>query len=309
MELDHEVIVIGGGAAGLSAGIALARSRRSVLVIDAGEPRNAPAEGVHNFLSRDGIGPRELVETGRQELRHYGGEVLAGRVQSAEPVSDGFVVVLEDGSRLRARRLVVTTGGVDELPSVEGLQEHWGSHVLHCPYCHGWEARDQPIAVLATSPASVHQALLFSQLSDEVTVVAHSFDPDEEARTLLAGAGVTVLDATVRSVEADGGAVVGLRLESGGVVPATAIVVSPYVRVRSSLLSSLGIEALPHPSGMGESVEVDPMGQTSVPGVYAAGNLTDITAQVMGAAAAGTRAGAAVNADLVMTDAREKAVA
>ncbi len=125
--IDHEVIVVGGGAAGLSAGIALARSRRSVLVIDAGEPRNAPAEGVHNFLSRDGIGPRELVAAGRLELAHYGGELLLGRVLAAEPVDDGFAVVLEDGARLAARRLVVTAGVVDALPEIEGLREHWGT--------------------------------------------------------------------------------------------------------------------------------------------------------------------------------------
>jgi thioredoxin reductase len=120
---------------------------------------------------------------------------------------------------------------------------------------------------------------------------------------------VTVLDGTVRSVEAVGGVVSGLRLEDGSLLAVGAVVVSPYSSARSSLLESLGIEAVAHPSGMGEAVEVDAMGQTSVPGVYAAGNVTDISAQVMGAAAAGTKAGAAVNADLVMTDAREKVVA
>jgi thioredoxin reductase len=307
--IDHEVIVVGGGAAGLSAGIALARSRRSVLVIDAGEPRNAPAEGVHNFLSRDGIGPLELVAAGRLELAHYGGGLLPGRVLSAQPVEDGFAVVLEDGARLTARRLVVTAGVVDALPEIEGLHEHWGTAVLHCPYCHGWEVRDQTIGVVATSAASVHQALLFSQLTDQITLVTHSFEPDAESLSLLAGAGVDVLDGTVRSVESDGDAVSGLRLEDGSLLPVQAVVVSPYASARSSLLESLGIQAVAHPSGMGDAVEVDLMGQTSVPGVYAAGNVTDISAQVMGAAAAGTKAGAAVNADLVMTDAREKVVA
>ena len=184
--IDHEVIVVGGGAAGLSAGIALARSRRSVLVIDAGEPRNAPAEGVHNFLSRDGIGPLELVAAGRLELARYGGELLLGRALAAEPVDDGFAVVLEDGVRLVARRLVVTAGVVDALPEIDGLREHWGTGVLHCPYCHGWEVRDQAIGVVATSAASVHQALLFSQLTDEITLVTHSFEPDAESRSLLA---------------------------------------------------------------------------------------------------------------------------
>jgi thioredoxin reductase len=309
MVIDHEVIVVGGGAAGLSAGIALARSRRSVLVIDAGEPRNAPAEGVHNFLSRDGIGPRDLVAVGQTELRQYGGEVLPGRVLRAEPTDDGFAVELEDGNRLVARRLVITAGVVDRLPEIYGVREHWGTGVLHCPYCHGWEVRDQQVGVIATGPGSVHQALLFSQLTDEITLVTHSFEPDAESLELLAGAGVAVVDDTVRSVESDGEIITGLRLGGGSLLPVSAVVVSPYASARSSLLESLGIEAVAHFSGMGDVVEVDPMGQTSVPGVYAAGNVTDISAQVMGAAAAGTKAGAAVNADLVMTDAREKVVA
>ncbi len=309
MEIDHEVIVIGGGAAGLSAAVALARSRRSVLVIDAGEPRNAPAEGVHNFLSRDGIAPRELVEAGRSELRSYGGEVRLGRVTAAEPLDGGFVVTLAGGDRLGARRLVVAIGVVDELPDVPGLREQWGHHVLHCPYCHGWEVRDQPIGVIATGAASVHQALLFSQLTDDITLVTHAFDPDEEMRGLLAGAGVTVLDGAVRSVETDGDALAGLRLETGALLPVRAVVVSTRAVVRSTVLDSLGIGTVPHPSGMGEQVEVDPLGQSVVPGVYLAGNVTNVGAQVMGAAAAGTLAGAAVNIDLVMTDARERAVA
>jgi len=309
MEFEHEVIVIGGGAAGLSAGVALARSRRSVLVIDAGQPRNAPAEGVHNFLTRDGIAPRELVEEGRTEVRHYGGEVLDGRVPAAERTDDGFTVVLDDGARLTARRLVITSGVVDEFPDIDGLRDQWGRGVLHCPYCHGWEVRDQAVGVIASSAASVHQALLFSQLTSEITLVTHSFEPDEESLRLLAGAGVTVRAGSVERVETAGATIEGLRLDDGTLLRVSAVVVSPRSVARSNLLTSLGIETVAHPSGFGDYVEVDAMGQSAVPGVYLAGNLTDIAVQVMGAAAAGTKAGAAVNADLVLTDAREKVVA
>jgi len=222
---------------------------------------------------------------------------------------DGFAVILDDGSRVTARRLVVSTSVVDELPDIDGLREHWGRGVLHCPYCHGWEARDQAIAVIASSPQSVHQALLFSQLTEEVTLVAHSFVPDAEQRSLLAGAGVTVLEARVQRIEASNGLILGLRLDDGSLLPASAVVVSPRSVARSSLLDSLGIETVVHPAGSGDFVEVDPLGQSAVPGVYLAGNVTDVAAQVMGAAAAGTRAGAAVNIDLVMTDAREKVLA
>jgi thioredoxin reductase len=306
MDFDHEVIVIGGGAAGLSAAVALARSRRTVLVIDAGEPRNAPAEGVHNFLSRDGMPPGDLLKAGRAEVEQYGGEIRSGNATSAEQLDGGFAVTLEDGGRVTARRLVVTTGLVDDLPDVEGVRERWGRDVLHCPYCHGWEVREQAIAVLGTGAGSVHQALLFSRLTDDLTFVTHRFDPDEDARGLLAAAGVTMVDGPVRAVEVSDDAVAGLRLEDGRLVPATAVTVSTYMRARSEVLSSLGIEAVPHPSGFGEQVLVDEMRQTSVPGVYAAGNVVDISAQVMGAAAAGTMAGAMANMDLVMSETREK---
>ena len=307
METDYEVIVIGGGAAGLSAAVALGRSRRSVLVIDAGEPRNAPAAGVHNFLSREGTSPGALLEAGRAEVEQYGGQIRTARATDAEKLADDwFAVTFEDGARVTARRLVVTTGLVDELPELEGLRERWGRDVLHCPYCHGWEVRDQTIAVLGVGPGSLHQALLFSQLTDDLTLVTHDFDLDEDSRRMLGSAGVRVVEGRAAAVEVEDDAVIGLRLEDGSLVPASAITVATYMRARSEVLTSLGIDTVPHPSGMGEHVVIDEMLQTSVPGVYAAGNVTDLSAQVMGAAAAGTMAGARANADLVMSDTRER---
>ena len=161
----YDVVVIGGGAAGLNGALMLARSRRSVLVVDAGAPRNAPASGVHGLLGREGTPPGELLATGRAEVRGYGGRVETGEVTGGAADGGGFAVTLADGRRVRARRLLVTTGLTDELPDVPGLRERWGREVLHCPYCHGWEVRDQAIGVLASGPMSVHQALLFRQLS------------------------------------------------------------------------------------------------------------------------------------------------
>ncbi len=155
---DYDVLVVGGGAAGLSGALALARARRSVLVIDAGAGRNAPAGHVHNYLGREGTPPAELLAAGRAEVTGYGGEVVTGSVTSAEPLPGldgqdaGFRVELADGSSVAARRLLVTTGLVDELPGVAGVTERWGRDVLHCPYCHGWEVRDQALGVLATGP-------------------------------------------------------------------------------------------------------------------------------------------------------------
>jgi len=174
VEERYDVVVVGGGAAGLSGALALVRSRRRVLVIDAGSPRNAPAGHVHNFLTRDGTPPGDLLALGRAEVAGYGGEFVDGAVAAASRDDDGFVVTLADGREVRARRLLVTSGLVDELPDVPGLAERWGRDVLHCPYCHGWEVRDQPIGVLATGALAVHQALMFRQLSADVTLLLHT---------------------------------------------------------------------------------------------------------------------------------------
>jgi thioredoxin reductase len=168
--LSCEVAVIGGGAAGLSAGLVLGRARRSVVVVDAGRPRNAPAEGVHGFLTRDGVPPAELVRLGQEEVRGYGGRIVAGEAVAAERTGDGFTVTLDGGQRVQARRLVIATGVVDDLPDVPGLAQRWGRDVLHCPYCHGWEFRDQPIGVLGSGEFTVHQALMFRQWTDDLVV-------------------------------------------------------------------------------------------------------------------------------------------
>jgi thioredoxin reductase len=302
MEIDYEVVVIGGGSAGLGAAVALARSRRSVLVIDAGEPRNAPADGVHNFLTREGTSPAELLKLGREELRGYGGEVRDASAASVLREDDGFAVTLHDGSQVSGRRVVVTTGLVDELPDVAGLRERWGHDVLHCPYCHGWEVRDRAIGILASTPMSVHQALMFRQLSNDVTFLVNGVELDDASEQLLEKAGIPQVSGMVEAVEVEDDAISGARLDSDRVVPIQALVVAPRMVARSEVLTDLGVETGEHPMGNGVQVVVDEMGQTTVPGVYAAGNVVDISAQVMGSAAAGTRVGAAVNIDLIMSD-------
>ena len=305
-QYEYDVVVVGGGAAGLSGAVALLRSRRRVLVVDAGRPRNAPAAGVHNLLTRDGLPPLELVALGREEVRRYGGAVREGRVIAAERRGDGFTVGLDGGERLTTRRLLVTSGLVDELPEVAGLRERWGHQVLHCPYCHGWEVRDQRIGVLATGPAAVHQALLFSQLSDDVVVLTHPDPPQAEDRARLSAAGVRLQEGEVVALEGPPDGLEGARLVDGTMVPLDALVIAPRMLARSAVLDSLGLAPEPHPSGLGEQYPSGPMGVTAVPGVWVAGNVADVGAQVMGAAAAGTMAGAAINMDLVESDLRER---
>jgi thioredoxin reductase len=297
---DYDVVVVGGGAAGLSGALMLARARRSVVAIDAGAPRNAPAAGVHGLLAREGTPPGELLERGRTEVRGYGGQVVTGEVVAAAREADGFTVALSDGRSVRARRLLVTTGLVDELPDVGGLRERWGRDVIHCPYCHGWEVRDQPIGVLATGPMSVHQALLFRQWSTDVTFFSHTMpSPTGAEAERLAARGIRVVDGEVEALEVVEDRLVGLRLSDGTVVPRTAVAVQSRMVARGAVLASLGLQPAPHPSGAGEYIPADPTGRIEVPGVWLAGNVTDLVAQVGAAAAAGAGAAAQINADLI----------
>jgi thioredoxin reductase len=306
---QYDVVIIGGGAAGLSGAVALARSRRSVLVVDAGRPRNAPADGVHNYLGREGTPPGELLALGRAEVAGYGGEMVSGVVTAARRDDDGaFRVTLEDGHEVGARRLLVATGLVDELPDLPGVAERWGRDVLHCPYCHGWEVRDQPIGILATGPTAVHQALLFRQLSDDVTFFRHTGPelPVDEAEQ-LAALGVRMVDGQVAGLEVSEDRLTGVRLVSGEVVPRATVVVAPRFTARADVLASLGLWAAEQEMRghvVGSAVAADPTGATAVPGVWVAGNVSDMSAQVVVSAAAGMRAGAMINADLVMEDAR-----
>jgi thioredoxin reductase len=301
----YDVVVVGGGAAGLNGALMLARSRRSVVVIDAGVPRNAPAAGVHGLLAREGMPSGELLERGRAEVRSYGGQVVDGEVVTAARDGDGFTVGLADGRTTRARRLLVTTGLVDELPDVPRLRERWGRDVLHCPYCHGWEVRDQAIGVLACGPMAVHRALLFRELSDDVTLFAHTQPvPAGEQAEQLAALGIPVVTGEVAALEVVDDRLVGVRLADGTVVERAAVTVQSRMVARAGFLADLGLTPVPHPSGMGEHLVADAAGRSDVPGVWVAGNVTDLAAQVGAAAAAGPAAGAQLNYDLVVEDTR-----
>ncbi|MFL6073286.1 MAG: NAD(P)/FAD-dependent oxidoreductase [Mycobacteriales bacterium] len=311
MDETYDVVVVGGGAAGLSAGVALARSRRAVLVVDAGAPRNAPAEGVHNYLGREGAAPAELLAAGRAELAGYGGHLVHGTVTAVRRLdgdATGFRVELAGGRDVVARRVLVATGLVDELPDVPGVAERWGRDVLHCPYCHGWEVRDQAIGVLATGPLAVHQALLFRQLSADVTLFAHTAPPlDAERRGQLAARGITVVEGEVAALEVAGDRLAGVRLRSGEFVPRRAVAVQTRMTARAGMLAPLGLEPVEmvmEGQVIGTYVAAEPTGATAVEGVWVAGNVTAIQAQVIGSAAAGLQAGAALNADLVAEDTR-----
>jgi thioredoxin reductase len=298
----YDVVVIGGGAAGLSGALMLGRSRRSVLVVDDRRPRNAPAEGVHGFLGHEGTPPGELLATGREEVQRYGGRIVHATATTVERRPDGFRVHLDDHSTVDAPRLLVTTGLVDELPDVPGVAELWGSRVLHCPYCHGWEVRDRAIGVLATGPLAAHQAQMWTQWTDQVTLFTHTADLADEDRSRLGALGVDTVDGKVSAVEREGDGPLAVRLDDGRTAACDAVVVGTRMRARADFLVSLGLETVPvmmGPSPVAERIETDGNGRTAVPGVWAAGNVADPRAQVLAAAAAGATAAVDINMELI----------
>jgi thioredoxin reductase len=290
-----DVVVIGGGAAGLSAALVLGRARRRVAVVDAGEPRNAPAAHMQGFLSRDGMPPAELLAAGRVEVAGYGVGLVDDRVDVVEP---GFVVRLASGETVTARRILFATGSSDELPDIPGVRERWGRDLLHCPYCHGWEVRDQPLGVLGTVAGSVQHALLVRQWSDDVVFFAHTYDLTGGELDQLQARGVSVVPGDVTRLVVEADRLVGVEVADGRVVPRTAVFVRPgNVPHADGLLTALGCEV----DAAGFAI-VDATGRTSAPGVWAAGNVVDPRAQVITAAGAGSAAAIAINTDLVLDD-------
>jgi thioredoxin reductase len=295
VEEPYDVVVVGGGAAGLSSALVLGRARRRIAVVDAGAPRNAPAAHMQGFLSRDGMSPADLLEAGRAEATGYGVELIGDTVVAIEP---GFVVRLAGGRALEARRILVSTGAHDELPEIPMVRERWGRDLLHCPYCHGWEVRDQPIGVLGTEPGSVQHALLVRQWSDDVAFFVHTYDLTGPEQVQLEARGVQIVHGEVARLAVEDDRLAGVELTDGRVIARTAVFIRPGNRPHADgLLASLGCAV--DEAGF---VTVDATGRTSVEGVWAAGNVVDPRAQVITAAGAGSAAAIAVNADLVRED-------
>ena len=298
-----DVLVVGAGPCGLSAALVLARARRDVLVVDAGEPRNAAADRVHGVLTRDGTPPGELLALGRAEVERCGARVVAGRVTAlAGRAPEGFTADLADGSRVRARRVVVATGLHDELPEVPGLAQRWGRDVLHCPYCHGAEVADEPLAVLGSGPHDADEALLLRQWSDRVVLVLpEDVEVDDLPARRMAARGVEVVRGRVTGLRVQDDALAGLELAGGAAVACRALFLGPVLRGRDDLLRRAG--ARTEPSGFGDYAVTQPSGLTTVPGLYATGNVASPAELVVDALAAGSRTAVAVNYELAVQDA------
>lgn len=301
METECDVVIAGAGAAGLSAGLVLARARVKVVVVDDGHPRNAPAAHMHGYLSRDGMAPADLLATGADEVAAYGGELMRGRIADIARRPDGRIdMTLDSGEALRARAVLIATGLSDELPEIPGLRERWGTDVHHCPHCHGYEVRDQAIGVIGgpMRAMSLHQAALLRRYSDRVTLYLNGMRLSDVESERLDAFGVGIVDRHVAGLRVEAGSLTGLELDDGHGVDCEAVFIAPRPLPHDALLRSLGC-AVDDTSGW---VTVDSVGQTSIPGVWAAGNVVNPRAQVITAAGAGSAAAIAMTSWLLEAD-------
>ncbi|WP_205710916.1 NAD(P)/FAD-dependent oxidoreductase [Isoptericola sp. BMS4] len=294
----YDIAIIGGGSAGLSAALILARARRSVVVIDGGAPRNAPAAAAHGLLGQEGVNPLELLQRGREESTSYGARILQSAVARASGAAeDGFVLELDDDSTILASQLLIATGVRDELPSVSGLAERWGRDVVHCPYCHGWEIRDQRIGLLATGPMSAMQALLFHQWSENMTFFPNGLEFPADQLEKLRALGIAIVPEEVGAVDVIDDQLAAAVMGDGKRIELDALAVPALTRARLVGLEGLGLDVEENAAGV--ALVADPAGHTSVPGVWAAGNVVNAGMQVSESAANGARVAMTINTELV----------
>ncbi len=301
METQWDCIVVGGGAAGLSAALVLGRARQRTLVIDAGRQSNGVAHGIGGLLGNDGRPPAEFYATGRAELGAYPTvELRSGEVVAGERHDEGFLLELADGTREMTRRVLLASGMDYRYAAVPGIAQRWGRSVFHCPFCHGWEARDQPLAVLDPGPRGTERALLLRVWSDDVTLLtngAAGLDPEDVER--LRAAGVDVDERQVVDLRGPGATLTAVVFADGEELPLGGLLVAVTMHQRSGLAEQLGAAAsAPGPVAV-DAVEVDPMFQTSVPGLFAAGDLGSQMPSVANAVAAGASAAAMIVHDMV----------
>jgi thioredoxin reductase len=298
-----DVIIVGAGPTGLSAALLLGRSRKHVLIIDSGKPRNAVSHAANGFFSRDGIAPSELLQLGREQLHKYENvKFQSGKVMDVKPLGsstpekpDRFQVTLDTGEQFTARKLLLATGVTDKLPAIAGFAELWGTSVFHCPYCHGWEVQDQPLAIYGKGAAGFEMAQHITGWSRDLILCS---DGDaglsDDQRNQLSDWGIKLREEKIDRLEQENGALTGIVLATGEVIPRYGIFIHPQPHQHSELAKQLGCNLADN-----GAVEVGEDKQTSVPGVYAAGDTTILLSSISIVVAAGTMAGVFMNKALI----------
>jgi thioredoxin reductase len=301
MDKIWDCVIVGGGAAGLSAALVLGRARRHVLVVDAGAQSNLAAHGIGGLLGFDGVPPAQLYAHGRRELSRYPTvEIRDGEVVAGAATGDGFALELADAGAVQTRRVLLAMGMRYESPAVPGLAQLWGSSVFHCPFCHGWEVRDQPLAVLANGERAVHMATLLRGWSDDVVLLTNGpAELTDEHRLRLAAADVTVDERAVAELTSAEGELAAVVFTDGASVARRGLLVASTLHQRSALASKLGVEFGPPGPVSVEPIAIDALYRASVPGVFAAGDVCAQMPQVAAAVAAGSAAAASVVASFL----------
>lgn len=301
MEKIWDCVIVGGGAAGLSAALVLGRARRHVLVVDTGAQSNLAAHGIGGLLGFDGVAPAQLYAQGRRELSSYPSvEICDGEVVAGTASGGGFVLELADGGAVQTLRVLLAMGMRYESPAVPGLAELWGSSVFHCPFCHGWEVRDQPLAVLANGERAVHMATMLRGWSDDVVLLTNGpADFPDDHRPRLADAGVAVDERLVAELASADGELAAVVFADGTSLARRGLLVASTLHQRSALASKLGVDFGAAGPVSVEPIVIDAMYRTSVPGVFAAGDVCAQMPQVAAAIAAGSAAAASVVASFL----------
>jgi thioredoxin reductase len=304
MDKDFECVVVGGGAAGLSAALVLGRARRATLVVDAGRQSNRPDHGIGGLLGNNGTAPSRFYSEAADEVdRHATVERIDGSVVSAERDEGGFSLTTADRAGISAANVILATGMDYQYPDLPGVAELWGTDVFHCPFCHGWEAREGRIAVIVESPADAMRARLIQLWSDRVTVLTNGGRLDGEQASTIEAAGLPVVSAPVERLLTENGSLRAVGFDDGNEVEFDSVLVPITMRHRSDLAGQLGAEVVEQPNAfIVDPLKVDFLQQTSVPGLFAAGDVaTQGAPSVAAAICEGHRAGAGVVHEIALS--------